>query len=170
MKTLTCNGCAFDGACERQKDKRAALRGLGITTVKFICKDRRDAFSPGQPVIFTTYVVDDDGEYRSGAIEVSYQGHCIKQFGLKVFGFIKPGTEDAGGEGIPFEAQKAGFVKMPMRRVKADDTRLYADLSYCDQCGAYAGLGQCFKDPHYTPRGKCAAENMTRAGAEVPSS
>jgi len=27
MKTLTCNGCAYDGACERQKDKRASLRG-----------------------------------------------------------------------------------------------------------------------------------------------
>lgn len=66
MKTLTCNGCAYDGACERQQDKRAALRGLGITTVKFICKERRDAFAPGQPVIFTTHVVDEGDEYRRG--------------------------------------------------------------------------------------------------------
>lgn len=162
MKTMTCNGCTYDGACERQADKRAALRGFGITTVKFICKDRRDVFSPGQPVVFTTYITDDDGEYHSPVMEVSYRGHCIKQIGTKVIGFIKPGAEEVCGEEIPFEAKNGGFVKMPMRRVKPDDTRPYADLSYCDQCGAYAGLGQCFKDPHYTPAGRCAAENITR--------
>lgn len=157
MKTLTCNGCAYDRACERQNEKRAALKGLGITTVKFICRDRADVFQPGAPVIFTTFVANEWDEGR-GCIEVSYPGYCIQQYGLKVFGYITPGINDVGGEDIPFEPQKNGFVKMPLSRVKPDDTRVSADLSYCGWCGAYAGLGQCFKDPHYTPADACAAE------------
>lgn len=156
MHTPTCNGCATDGACDIQKEKRAALRGLGITSAKFVCRDRADVFLPGEPVIFTTYVADDYDE-RGGSVQVSYRGYCIKQTGTKIFGFIKPGEEDVGGEGIPFEPRSNGFVKMTMKRVRKDSSRSIADLSFCGQCGAYAGLGQCFKET-YTPVGSCAAE------------
>jgi hypothetical protein len=157
VKTLTCNGCAYDGACDRQKEKRAALRGLGISSVKFICRDRASVFSPGQPVIFTTFVSNEwDGDHET--IEVSYPGYCIEQRGTKVFGFITPGVNDASGEGIPFDPKNHGFVKISMRRVKPDETRNAVDLSACSWCGAYPSLGQCFKDPHHTPAGACAKE------------
>lgn len=169
MKTLTCNGCAHDGACERQKDKRAALRGLGITTVKFICKERRDLFAPGQPVVFTTYVVDEDDEYRRGAMAVRYAGYAVQQKGAKVVGFIKPNAPDLDEAGYPFDTTGRGFVKMPIKRVAADSSREPIALSMCSWCGNYPELGLCGKDPSWTPDGKCAAENMARTDEGGPS-
>lgn len=157
MKTVTCNGCAFDGACGVQKDRRKALRGMGITAVKFICRDRADVFYPGQAVIFTTFISDD--EYLGGVAQVSYAGYAIKQMGIKLFGYIKPGSEDLSGEGIPFEARSGGFVKMPIKRVKADNSRPAVYLSLCRQCGGYVNFGQCLKDPTCPLPGSCAAEN-----------
>ncbi|WP_428029766.1 hypothetical protein [Ancylobacter sp.] len=169
MKTLTCNGCAYDGACERQKDKRAALRGLGITTVKFICKERRDAFAPGQPVIFTTYVVDEDEAYRGGSMAVRYAGYAVQQKGAKLVGFIKPEEPDLDEEGFPFDTKGRGFVKMPIKRVAADPSREPIALSMCSWCGDYPALGLCGKDPSWTPDSKCDAENMARADEGGPS-
>lgn len=160
MKTVTCNGCAFDGACEDQKEKRAELRGLGLTSVKFICRSRANVFTPGQAVIFTTFISEEDEGYRGGAIEVSYAGYAIQQMGTKLFGYINPGAEEVSGEDIPFEARSGGFVKIPIKRVKADNSRPTVDLALCRQCGAYANFGQCFKDPTWPPPpGSCEAEN-----------
>ena len=166
MKTVTCNGCVGDGACEIQKAKRAALRGLGITTVKFICKERRDLFAPGQPVIFTTYVVDEDDEYRRGSMAVRYAGYAIQQNGAKLVGFIKPGAPDADEAGYPFDTKGRGFVKMPIKRVAADPSRQPIALSMCSWCGDYPELGLCGKDPSWTPDGKCAAETLAFADSE----
>lgn len=161
MKTVTCNGCAFDGACGVQKDRRKALRGMGITAVKFICRDRADVFQPGQAVIFSTFISDEDEGYRGGVVEVSYAGYAIKQMGTKLFGYIKPDAEDVAGEGIPFEARSSGFVKMPIKRVKADNSRPSVDLSLCQHCGGYVNFGQCLKDPAWPPPTRsCAAENV----------
>lgn len=159
MKTVTCNGCAYDGACDLQKEKRAALRGMQITSVKFICRSRANVFHPGQPVIFTTFIADEDDGHRGGVCEVCYAGYAIQQMGTKLFGYIKPGADDISGEGIPFEARMGGFVKIPIRRVKPDESREAIDLALCRQCGAYANFGQCFKDHTFPPPpGSCAAE------------
>jgi len=163
MKTVTCNGCAFDGACGLQKDRRTALRGMGITAVKFICRDRVDVFHPGQAVIFTTFV---SNEEEGGVHEVRYAGYAIQQMGTKLFGYIKPGAEEVSGDDIPFEAKSGGFVKIPIKRVKADDSRPTVDLALCRQCGAYANFGQCFKDPTWPPPpGSCEVENA-KAGIQ----
>lgn len=165
MKTVTCNGCAFDSACDIQKDRRAALRGMGITAVKFICRSRADVFHPGQAVIFITFVSDEEG---GGAHEVRYAGYAIRQMGTKLFGYIKPGAEEVSGDDMPFEARSGGFVKIPINRVKADNRRPTVDLTLCRQCGAYAIFGQCFKDPTFPPPpGSCEADNAKSKAQEA---
>lgn len=164
MRLLTCTGCVMNGACAHAPDLRAKLKGLGIRTVKFACKHRRDLFLPGHAVLFTTFITEEwDGDYGGGSerTQVSYPGHVIKQMGSKVFGFIKPGVDDASGEGIPFEPKANGFVKMPISRVKLDERREPADVTECRWCSRFIALGHsCEKDQHYTPPGKCLADQM----------
>jgi len=163
MKLLTCTGCAIDRACTVQTDMRDKLKGLGIRSLKFACKHRVDLFQPGQPVLFTTFTTSDcesDYDGLAGRLTVVYPGHVIKQMGGKVFGFIKPETPDTS-EGYPFEAKAGGYVKIPLSRVKTDNSRPVANAAACDWCNRHIGLGAiCEKDPHYTPSSQCLADKF----------
>jgi hypothetical protein len=59
----TCLNCAADKAqCERRKSLSAALKGTGVTSLKFKCADRQSLFERGQRVEFDwTYYEDNEG-------------------------------------------------------------------------------------------------------------
>lgn len=165
MKLLTCTGCAKAGKCQRATDMRGKLKGLHITTLKFVCPDRAPIFLPGQAVIFTTFTCDEDDGYRGGVEQVWYRGHVIKQDGGKVFGFIPPGSLDLTND-VPFEAQYGGYVKMPLARVRRDSESADADVRECRYCAKHPGLGAaCGRDPAYTRDSDCLA---TDVGAVFP--
>jgi hypothetical protein len=46
-----CNHCQRAGDCQIKRDKLAAIRGLGFTTVTFSCATRREDFRPGMRVL-----------------------------------------------------------------------------------------------------------------------
>ena len=151
MKLLTCTGCKFSGECARARNMKDVLRGLGIFSLKFRCPQREDVFSPGQAAIFTTYISDSNDTGESTARNVHYQGRVIQQYGGKVVGFIAPSTPDESGD-YPFEARCSGYVKMPLARVKPDDTRPAISLSCCRFCGSHFDLtGVCRGEPDYLP-------------------
>lgn len=157
----TCTGCRLKGECAHAEGLKAKIKGLGIRSMKFGCKLREDIFAPGQPVIFDTFANDDSEE---GWCKVRYKGRVIKQMGGKVFGYIKPGSGDLTVE-WPFKAKANGYVKMPLARVRADDTRDVADARCCDWCQSYPGLGaECLKDPEHTPAEKCLADAINTGG------
>jgi hypothetical protein len=160
MKLLTCTGCKLDRACARADQMRAALKGNGVLSVKFACKDRQPVFAPGDAALFTTFVTDCDPNEMFGGrvVEVTYPGVVIEQVGSKVIGFIKAGIEDNNGEGLPFEPRGNGYVKMPLRRVRRDETRPPTEIKTCQWCAShYAISGVCNFDPDYTPKGQCFA-------------
>ena len=156
MRLLTCNGCKFSGDCDHARHLRTSLKLFGIRSLKFACAKRENVFAPGQPVIFQTWTTEDDGDDDRRRVEVTYPGYVIEQMGGKVFGFIEPGTADAGGEEYPFEPKAGGYVKMPLSRVRADSKREPGDARRCGWCSSHPGVGAgCGYDPAYTPRGVC---------------
>lgn len=169
MRLLTCHGCKFSGDCDHARHLRTTLKGYGIRSIKFACAKREDVFAPGQPVIFQTWTSDEaDDENRP--VEVRYQGYAIEQRGSRVFGFITPNTHDRGGEVYAFEPRGNGYVKIPLSRVRADDSRPMGDVRQCDWCANHPGVGApCNIDPDYTPRGKCLAKVINEDRALEPS-
>lgn len=159
MNLLTCTGCKHKGACDKAADMRAKLKGLGVRSLKFACPKREDIYQPGQPVVFTTYVSERDGSgWGRDVTAVVYKGYVIKQYGGKVFGFIKPDTRDET-EGVPFQARSNGYVKIILARVQPDPTRPTVALKQCGWCGQYPGIGaRCDKDPNCTPASGCLAD------------
>ena len=157
MYMATCVGCKLRDDCEHRDFMRKFLRGTGITSVKFVCKMRETIFKPGQPVIFKTFVSDDDGDRHYGSRAVEYPGYCIEQIGTKVFGFIKPGEPDIGGF-EDFVPASNGFVKIPISRVRVDESRASITIHQCEWCGAFSSIGApCWKN-NYTPSGQCLAD------------
>jgi hypothetical protein len=155
MRLLTCTGCKFAGDCDHARHMRASLKLMGIRSVKFACAKREDLYAPGQAVVFQTWVTTDD-EYRP-SVEVYYPGYALGHKGTRVFGFIAPGTPDTSGH-HPFEPRAAGYVKIPLSRVRPDPTRENGDARQCGWCARHPGLGAgCGVDLNYTPRGKCLA-------------
>lgn len=158
---LTCTGCKFSGDCDHARHLRSALKGHGLRSIKFACAKRQPVFRPGDPAIFKTFVALDP---EDRAVEVSYPGFVIEQKAGRVIGFVKAGTDDLGGEGFPFEPRRNGYVKMPLARVRADESRAAVDLKKCRWCASFFALdGRCDRDPSYTPRDCLAAQQQMEA-------
>jgi hypothetical protein len=165
MYMATCAGCKFRDDCDHRAFMRQKLRGAGITSVKFICKIRETIFKPGQPVIFRTFVSADDD--LGNALSVEYRGYCIEQVGTKVIGFIQPGEHDIN-DYAAFEPKSGGFVKMPLMRVRTDDSRPAVVIERCRFCDGIPTLGTpCGKDPAYTPSGVCLADRLAALEPDI---
>lgn len=155
MRLLTCTGCKFSGDCDHARHLRSALKGHGLRSVKFACAKRENVLAAGQTAIFTTYIsrCDDMDNYMA----VSYPGIVIEQRGNKVLGFIRPGEMDTS-RCYPFEPRGNGYVKMPLARVRADDSRPPVEMKKCRWCASFFALdGRCDRDPSYTPMRDCLA-------------
>lgn len=50
MQMNPCRTCPFKGDCEIRDKKREAVKGLGLTSIKFRCEKLRKAFVPGMKV------------------------------------------------------------------------------------------------------------------------
>ena len=154
MHLTTCTGCKFKGDCDHATHLRAALKGHGIRSIKFACAKRDPVFRPGDPAIFTTYTAT--GGDNDETTEVRYPGVVISQKGGKVFGFIRPGIDDLGGEGLPFIPRSSGYVKMPIARVRPDPSRSPTEIVTCPWCASnYSVDGICHRDPNYTRPDQC---------------
>jgi hypothetical protein len=64
---LTCRNCGVDrNSCQRRAQIRAAVKGLGLTAIKFRCGDRRPMYRPGQRVEVTWKYCPEDWSYEEG--------------------------------------------------------------------------------------------------------
>jgi hypothetical protein len=92
----TCTNCAADKhACDRRASVRAAIKGFGITSVKFQCSTRIARFQPGQRVEVCWPVYDDcDGMPNLESWKATVIAETGSRFVIKV--------DDAdSGEGTP---------------------------------------------------------------------
>lgn len=150
----TCRTCVADGACDAQKELKAAIAGLGIRSLKHHCPHRVDLFKPGDPVLVETWPSYDRSEDDDLPTRDTYKGHFIRWAGNKPLVYVAAGTPGEGGEG-DFEPNGNGFLKIALSRVKPRDGDP-ADVEACRWCAAILGVGQpCGRDPNYTPARSC---------------
>lgn len=130
----TCVGCAKQGEpCEARDVLKGRLAGLGVTSIKWRCKDREARFQIGDPVWASTVgdqnEVDDDGEpYRD-----HYPGHIIRDLGSTLLIYIEPGAPGREcQDDVPFSPRANGFCKIPLSRLEAREGDRETICKHCE--------------------------------------
>lgn len=152
----TCIGCVRKPDCAKLADIKAAVVGLGVTSLKHRCATRDPEFKPGDPVLVKTVPWRNDPEPENDYREppkLWFRGVFVSE--LKNFNqiivYIKPGTPNEteyDGTGYIDEEEffpsgaKPGFVKVPRSRVKkAEGDKV--DLKLCAACGEPTAITNC---------------------------
>ncbi len=120
----TCNGCAFEGhPCKTREAMSNAIRGLHITSIKWRCKDRRDAYEQGEPV-FVSIIERYEGEdpYITDVIAT-----CIGMRGRKVH---RPTSQKPSRKN-----QEYSFARM--------DSSLFRVIMFGKRGGEFEPICQC---------------------------
>jgi hypothetical protein len=119
----TCVGCELHRQpCDEREKVRAQIKGLGVTSIKWRCKNRVPIFNIGDPVWVHTVGSDDAMADDGEAYFDDYPGVAIRAAGTKMLVFIEQGApgRDYGDE-IPFNPRGTGFCKIPLSRLKVRD-------------------------------------------------
>lgn len=130
----TCVGCQNEKQpCAARDALRAHMKGFGVTSIKWKCKDRVPRIVVGDPVWALTHdgsnEYDDDGEpFRD-----YFPGTAIKQVGAKFVVFIEPGAEGRDNDNSKFTTTARGFCKIPLSRITAREGERETVCRYCEQ-------------------------------------
>lgn len=135
---LTCRNCVLEKQfCQRRAHVKAAISGLGITSLKFRCPDRAPVFPTGCRVSVSWPVNGGDSEYPSYENETwsaTVVGDSRGRILIKV--------DDADSD---YETPAKSYVKNPtlFARVSADRLRLLdePDRDVCPSCQRVDGGG-----------------------------
>jgi len=73
MILLPCNNCSRAPTCGLRQEKRQHLRGLGFTSVRFVCPILKEEFRPGRRVKTLLKVYENNG-YEADEIEAAFVG------------------------------------------------------------------------------------------------
>ena len=133
-----CKNCALEKSdCAKRTSMRSALKGLGITSVKFKCPERRQLFRAGQRVEFAWNVYS-EGETHCGD-EV-----CTTQFNATVIDETRNGLRytvrvDPDNEYYDFDPKDVFKNQSLIINVKPCDMTAIdePDRTFCPSCLAY---------------------------------
>ena len=128
----TCTNCAADKAsCARRDEIKTALRGTGITSVKFKCANRQPMFHAGQRVSVT---------WPNGEYDESWPATIITEVGTRFLISV----DDTSGD---LETPARDYVKNERLFAKVSPVKLRAldepDRAICEFCGTAPGNGVC---------------------------
>ena len=114
----TCQGCTHSKArCETKEAIRSRIKGLNVTTIKWICDARTPIFNPGDAVWATTWdgMPDENGSWEWTFDD--FPAVVINQFGTKAVVYIAIGI--AGRKsGSKFQTSNNGFCKIKLSCIK----------------------------------------------------
>ena len=130
----TCYGCAADPkTCQARKAVSDQIKGLGVTSIKWRCPDRKDRFHVGQAVWATTHSGVIQSEYDGGGYIGDFPAIIIRHQGARAVVMIEPGALDRT-ERAPFTPLNAGngFCKIPLTRLKERDAPTVAVCPTCE--------------------------------------
>jgi hypothetical protein len=135
----TCINCATDKvACGRRNEVRAAIKGTGITSVKFRCADRKSMFHAGQRVA-VTWTVGGDG-YE---LDETWPATVIRESGNRFVLSVDDVDSDEGTPARGYIRNEQLFVKVsPHRLQKLDEP----DRKICEFCQLTPGFGDICKN------------------------
>ena len=142
-----CRNCTLSKLlCTKRDELRKAIKGLGVTSAKFKCEDRKPAFASGQRVSFcwTLYGEDDGYGYGFGDdLSVEFVGTIIAEvrnghkFTVRVdaegeFYDVKPAeTFRNGGDVVNVRASDITAIDEPSRTFCADCLQYEGETGRC---------------------------------------
>lgn len=152
----TCVGCRTkDKGCEHLESLKKAIRLMGITSLKHICKARVPPFEPGEQVLVEVHMYDADlgDPYgRHEGVFGRFRGVFVQQKGTKGICFIKPGTihedatyidsADAEDKFAPKDGG-SGYVKVRLLRIEKIEGAERLNIEQCGHCGQPAHITGC---------------------------
>jgi len=113
---------------------RAAIKGLGVTSIKWKCPTRKPRYNPGDPV-YARLGADCDPDY--GVTVADFPAIVIRLLGSKVLVYVeKDATSESGG--YQFEPRGNGFCKVTLSRLKP---RTGEPQTICKSCEWPESLG-----------------------------
>ncbi|KKL16049.1 hypothetical protein LCGC14_2499470 [marine sediment metagenome] len=113
-----CRLCLKRDGCSIKADIGKAVSGLGITSILHKCASYEPPFKPGDPVLVTTICDWNGDDWEPEGIPTAvFPGHYLDQYGAKAHVYIKPGTEDVGGNQFPFVPKSNGYCTLSFSRV-----------------------------------------------------
>lgn len=109
----TCFGCVkAKEPCDHREILRQKLSGLGLTSIKFVCRERKAPYEPGDPAWVELYVSDPDEDQGYSA---SFPATIIRLDGTKAVARVDAGAKSDCGC-YDFEPKNEnGFVKRPLK-------------------------------------------------------
>lgn len=156
-----CKNCAVDvKSCERRKNIRQSIQGLGITSLKFKCEDRIPLFRVGQRVEFSWTYYDEDMRDHYGECEADdlvFKGTVVCE--LEEIGkFIVRVDQDPVQSNIYYQDtvytpkqvfRNGGFAV----KVRPESMRELpeADRKICQDCFGYSSSEMCQKGDYINP-------------------
>lgn len=159
----TCVGCIkAKEQCNHRDYLRQKLAGLGLTSIKFACHERKAPFEPGDPVWVELYVSypEEREQYTD-----SFPATIIRIVGSQAVARVALDAKSEN-EDYEFEAKNEnGFVKRPLKwfRPRDGDRRIV-----CPTCSALDGNHEYgWTCHHEAEREKQIAERAAREAAEV---
>lgn len=124
---ITCINCAADkNGCARRAAVRTAIKGAGVTSVKFRCADRQSMFRPGQRVGITWTVGGDGYE-----LDETWPATVIAETGTRFLVHIDDVESDEGTPARDFINNERLFVKVSPSRLRPLDE---PDRTVCKWC------------------------------------
>lgn len=125
----TCRNCAVDKTlCARRYQIQHAIKGAGITAVKFRCLDRQALYRKGQRVEIT-WPVYADGEYPC---DESWPGTVIGESGSKFLVTVDDVDSDNGTPARDYIKNERLFVRVSASRIAPSDQPDRAICSWCE--------------------------------------
>ena len=129
-----CIGCFAQGdSCATRDDMRSKIKGLGITTVGWKCRDRRPKFNVGQAVWATT-VASYSGDADDGIRRDDFPAFIVRVIGPKAVVYIELGA--VGVDGNDFDGNGSGFCKIPMSRLRSREAPSETVCTFCGWLGS----------------------------------
>ena len=148
----TCKNCKFEKAqCDHREFMRGAIKGLGITSIKFNCAMRARMFEDGQRVLLKWRCYDFD-EYDEVERVVHFRATVVGESASRLRVILRV---DPGASVNDESTESEGTFKNENLIIKArheDITPIDEPLrKFCKFCLEFDGEGRCQYVPGYRP-------------------
>lgn len=126
MTMYPCRDCRLSEGCEIREEKKRQIRGLGLTSIKFICKKRTESLQPGMKLkAHLPYVTVGYHQGSEGGEPITKPGIMdavvMKWSRGKVRIYVKPGQEAGelvkGDDTLDVICVRAGLLEATPERV-----------------------------------------------------
>jgi len=163
----TCFGCTTDtSTCPKRAAMQSAIKGLGVTSIKFECQDRTPYFHIGQRV-FAFLGMGEDRDEDDFPVFATFRGTVVEDTKRGKFVVnLDHGPSECAEYTCPDSLQGNGFAKLTHSKIKPCGE---PDRQVCGVCHKTKDQEQvtCHQSWGYKPHG-CISEKNEIPKCEEP--